>query len=153
MARVSSRMNVVLPKARCALWRASSELTPSACRSSVSSSRSERSSRSRSSSRDFLRHQRISTLLGRPHDLCDRARHFLPLRLFRHKLLPSSGSEPIVFEFALPIFAGNLPFGRNPPLSFKPVEGRVKGPVLNLQQVVRCALDVLSNLMSVSGSE
>src|SRR5215467_11462103 len=136
MARVSSRMNVVLPKARCALWRASSELTPSACISSVSSSRSERSSRSRSSSRDFLRRQRISTLLGGPHDPRDRAGHFLPLRLFGHELLPSGGREPIVLEFAFPIFAGSLPFGRNPPLSFKPVERGVKGPVFNLQQVV-----------------
>jgi hypothetical protein len=45
--------------------------------------------------------------------------------------------------FPLEIFARSLPFGRNPLFSFKAREGRVKGPVLNLQQIFVCLLGVL----------
>ena len=60
ISRTSSLMNVVLPKARPAAYRASSGVRPLSCCSAASSSRSARSSRSRSSSRPLLRHQRMS---------------------------------------------------------------------------------------------
>ena len=72
IARVSSLTNIVLPKARCAAYRACSGEMPPTARSSLSSSRCARSSRSSSSSRRSrhdnnrrsAQNQRMSTFDG-----------------------------------------------------------------------------------------
>src|ERR1035438_7669260 len=86
ISRTSSLSLVVLPSALKAAQRASSTETPFPCCSSVSKSRSERSSRSRSFSRSLRRNHRISALLGRPHDLRDGACQLPPFRLLGNAL-------------------------------------------------------------------
>src|ERR1035437_4858916 len=147
--RTSSFVKVIFPKARRAAKRACSGLRPESCCSSASSSRWAHNSRSRSCWRDRGRHQRISALLGRPHDPRDRAGHFLPLRLLRHQLLLSSRGEPVILEFPLQILSRRLPFGRNPAFTFKPVERRIKGSMLHLQHLLGGPLYVLRDLMTV----
>src|ERR1700746_3006203 len=148
-ARVCSRITVGFPKARTAAKRASSADNPISCCSSSSSSRSDWSSRARSSSRFFHCHHRISALLGRrPHHASHRVRHLLPLRFFDHKLLLAFIRQPVVLELAVAV-RRRLPFGHHPPSLLQPMQGGIKRTMLHLQKLIRGPLNMLADLMSV----
>src|SRR5437773_11110230 len=121
IARISSFTKVALPNARRAAYWASSRERPLCCCSAVSRSRCTRNSRSRSCSRCFLCHQRMSAFLGRPHDPRDRAGHLLPFRLLGQELLLSGGGEPVILEFALQILPRGFPLRRYPIFALQPV--------------------------------
>src|ERR1022692_1638748 len=95
----------------------------------------------------------LSGILSRPHDSRDRAGQLLPFRLLCHQLLLSSRGEPVVLEFPFQILPRGFPLRRNPPFAFQAVECRVERSVLDLQQVFCRSLDVLRNLMSMSGTK
>src|SRR5580692_2126767 len=118
-------------------------------------SRAKSSSRGRQISRQGGRcfQRLISDLRGWPHNARHSPGEFLPLRLLRDELLLARRSEAVVLEFALQILAGWLPFGCNPAFALQPVESRVERAVLDLQQVFRGSLDVLGNLVAMSGPE
>src|ERR1700704_2551260 len=122
ISRVASLVRVQLPRARLAAQGASDDEAPCSCCSSASSSKCERSSRSRSASRFGRRHQRISALLSRPHDPRDGPRQSLPFRFFGDQLLLAGGSESIVFELALQILTGQLPLRGDPFLTLQAVQ-------------------------------
>src|SRR5579863_1592765 len=148
---VCSRINVALPNARRAAYRASSGGTPRSRCSSSSISRSERSSRSRSSLRFRSCHQCISALLGgRPHHPGNCIHHLLPLRLFDLELFAALLGQTVVLEFPISV-RSHLPFGSDPSLALQPMQRRIQRSVLHLQEIVRRALNVLANLMSVRG--
>src|SRR5271165_5956998 len=137
-ARVCSRITVGFPKARTAAKRASSADNPISCCSSSSSSRSDWSSRARSSSRFFHGHHRISALLGRgPHNARHRLRHLLPLRLFDHELLLTLVRQSVVLELPVAV-RRRLPL-RNDPASFlQPMQRGIERTVLHLKKIVGC---------------
>src|SRR5215469_167613 len=151
IARTSSITSATFPNACCAAYRASSGVRPFSCCSLASNSRSARISRSRSRSRSFRHHQCISALLDRPHHPRDRAGQLLPLRFLGDKLLLASRGQSVVFELSLQVFPHRLPFGREPPFTFQPVECGIQRSVLNLQQVIGGPLDMLCDLVPVSG--
>src|SRR5262249_9140214 len=113
------------------------------------SSRSERNSRSRSAFRFLICHHRISTLLGGgPHDPRNCLSHLPPLRFFFCKLLPTLFRDPVVLEFPVAI-GRRLPLCGNPALLLQPMQRRIKRAMLHLQEIVRCPLYVLADLMAM----
>src|SRR5215471_865075 len=142
-------MNPVLP--RFAAYCASSGDNPFSCCSRASSSRSERSSRSRSASRSFLRRHRILGLL-RPHDLGHSSRHLPPPGFFLEELLSSGNREPVILEFPVAV-RRRFPLRGNPAFFLKPMQGRIQRAVLDLKDIVRCLLYMLSDLMTVRRAE
>src|SRR6266571_6605220 len=56
------------------------------------------------------------------------------------------------YRLTLPVF-WHLPLRRDPAFSLQAMKRRVKRPMLNLQHVVRGALDVLGDFVPVSGTQ
>src|SRR5260370_26855726 len=152
VARVCSRIRAGLPNARRAAWRASSpEMPPSRC-SSSSNSRSERSSRSKSASLFLICHQFMSVpRAGGPHHARHSFGHLLPLRFFDEQLLPAFIRQAVVFEFPISV-RRRLPFGDDPSSSLQAMQRGIERAVLHLQEFIRGPLNVLPDLVTVSGS-
>ena len=68
----------------------------------------------------------------------------------RSQLFFPGGCEPVILELALPAF-GHLPLCRDPAFALQAMERRIKRSVLDLQDVVGGALNVLGDLMAVRG--
>jgi hypothetical protein len=94
----------------------------------------------------------MSTLLGGgPHYACDSFGHLFPLRLFDEELLSAYLCQAVVLEFPVAI-RGGLPSGSNPSSSLEAMKRGIEGSVLHLQEIICRALDVLADLVAVSGS-
>jgi hypothetical protein len=61
--------------------------------------------------------------------------------------------EAVILELMFEIAAGGFPFALDSAFVFETVAGGVERAMLDLQEVVRCALDVLSHLVTVSRAE
>src|SRR5215831_16615422 len=120
-SRTSSLISAELPSTRFAAYCASSGDNPVSTCSEASTSRWERNSRSRSSSRCRHRRHLTSHLLSRPHDLRHSPRHLFPLGFRLEQVLFARARQPVVLEFAITV-RRCFPFRRNPALVLKPMQ-------------------------------
>ncbi len=56
-------------------------------------------------------------------------------------------------NFRFQVLPGRFPLARNPCLTFRPVEGGIQRSVPDLQQVIAGPLDVLGDLVAMSGAK
>src|SRR5258708_36119709 len=104
-----------------------------------------RNSSARSFSSCFLesqhRIQRFIALLLRAHYAGHSLHEKLPLSFFQRELLLAFRRKLI--ELCALIVLGDSPLGFDPPLVPQPMEGRIKAPMLHLQEVVGPVADDL----------
>src|SRR5262249_27731590 len=93
-----------------------------------------------------------STFLDRPHNPADCACYLFPSRFFGYELLSPCWGQSVKLELTIAILR-DFPFRTNPAPAFKPMQSRVRGPVLHLQNVSCRALNMLCDLVSVRGPE
>jgi len=94
----------------------------------------------------------MSVLLdGGPHHARYSFGHLLPLRFFGQELLPAFIRQAVVFEFAVSV-GSRLPFGTYPSSLLQTMQRGVERAVLHLQEFICSPLNVLPDLVTVSGS-
>src|SRR5687768_16194637 len=77
----------------------------------------------------------------------DGADDFFPARRLRDQLFAAGGGQPVVLRLA--VVLGGAPERRDPAAVFQPMQGRVEGPMLDLEHVLRTALDGVRDGMAV----
>src|SRR5262249_7822670 len=68
------------------------------------------------------------------------------------ELLAARGGQPIILEFAIAV-GRFLPLGCDPAASLQTMQRRIERSVFHLEQIVRGALDVAGNLVTVGTSQ
>src|ERR1700722_979965 len=99
----------------------------------------------------FTPHRRCPSLLlsgRRAHLQRNRFGQLFPFRFFGSELFLADLRKSIVFELALSFFR-HFPLRYDPAFTLHTMQSWVERPVLDLQKLLRSALYVLGNLMSV----
>src|SRR5215471_16722919 len=91
----------------------------------------------------------ISVLRSRRH-FSDCTNHLLPFRFLDRQLPLTQWRQPVIFEFTFSVAA--FPFRIQPTLPFQSVQRGIERAMFDLKHVIRAALDVLCDLMTVSWS-
>src|SRR5688572_18600368 len=90
-------------------------------------------------------------LCGGLHDAADGPHQLVPAGRLLDQLLPACRREAVVPRLAV-VLRGS-PKRRDPSTVLKPVQGRIKGAVLDLQNVLGAALDRVCDGLAVGRSE
>src|SRR5215470_2118805 len=143
-------MRVLFPNLRRAAERASASRIPRATFSSISICRYDSISARRSRShlpRSRKRRQLIASLRDGLQNPADRPNHLLPTRRLRDQLLSARRRQPVIPCPAIVLRCP--PEGRDPAAILQPMKGRIKRPMLNLEDILGTALDSVRDGVTV----